>query len=171
MAHEKVKDHACEICGKSFGIKTHLENHIKTVHERIKDFKCELCHKAFASKANLDTHLKTVHNGLKNFGPFSCLISHCPFQGASTAQALSKHMKSHTNCEKCGKIFVGGNAKRDLKNHMKCHDKNQIPSPKEKAKNKCNICNMEFEYKSYLERHMVNCLKKQKIRENLKLQI
>ena len=54
-------------CLKSFGQKSHLEIHKKTVHEIIKDYKCVSCEKTFGQKGDLDAHLKLVHEKIQAY--------------------------------------------------------------------------------------------------------
>ena len=74
-------------------------------------------------------------------------------------------MKSHHDCKRCGKIFTGFNAKRSLTNHMKTHEIKPVAivTTKQKIKPKCDLCGQEFAYKSYLDKHYVNCVKKHNI--------
>lgn len=80
---------------------------------------------------------------------------------------LTLHMKSHYQCDKCDAKFSGPNSSRDFKRHVKKHDepKTAKPTPQKKprksrAKPKltpdliCHLCEKQFEFKSYLERHM-----------------
>ena len=70
-------------------------------------------------------------------------------------------MKTHRKCDTCGKKFDGAGSKKNLENHMKTHD--------QKVKDHtCDICGESFQFKSYLEKHYINCQKKDKVRKNLK---
>jgi uncharacterized Zn-finger protein len=59
--HEKLKEHQCNICQKSFGLKGSLSKHIEVVHERKKPFKCNLCRKMFGQKKGLRRHTDNLH--------------------------------------------------------------------------------------------------------------
>ena len=140
-----MKDFTCDICAKSFRTKTHLQRHIKTVHENsTKDFKCESCKKSFVRQDLLKCHVKIVHekpNLVATTALVKCTRENCDFEGSATG--LSKHLKKHNDCEKCGKNFSGSQAKRNLKNHMKTHEPK--PAPKPKKVHTCDICKRDFE--------------------------
>uniref|UniRef100_A0A7M5V206 C2H2-type domain-containing protein n=1 Tax=Clytia hemisphaerica TaxID=252671 RepID=A0A7M5V206_9CNID len=51
----------CQECGKTFGQKTNLTSHQRTVHHGIKAFECQECAKCFGQKTHLTFHQKTVH--------------------------------------------------------------------------------------------------------------
>ena len=63
-AHEKIKEHNCSICLKSFGLAQSLKRHIEIVHEKMKNHFCQVCQKGFGSKENLNIHVKTVHENI-----------------------------------------------------------------------------------------------------------
>ena len=46
----------CEVCGKSFGNKSHLNRHKMQVHTQQQGtvYKCEFCEKTFMQKCNLE---------------------------------------------------------------------------------------------------------------------
>ena len=74
--HEKIRNHKCDQCNKTFALKCNLNKHIKNVHENVKDHKCDICNEIYKSKRNLRYHVETIHEGKKR------------------------------PCEKCGKLYT-----------------------------------------------------------------
>ena len=89
-------------------------------------------------------HMETNKNILKCSKP-SC------YYDMKTKRGLTKHVKSHKDCMECGKNFIGHNAARDLKNHIKLHLK---------PKTICDFCGKDYKFSSLLVRHIKTCLKK-----------
>jgi len=54
------KNHICKYCGKAFGRKQYLENHVR-LHTGEEPFKCELCERRFKSQQHKHWHLKNHH--------------------------------------------------------------------------------------------------------------
>jgi len=151
--HIKSKKYACETCGKAFETVANLNFHIQSVHEGIKEFKCDYCQKAFAKKSNLDRHLKLVHENSKPKLEI-CPEIDCDFTG--TKGALANHIKCHRMCDTCGKRFNGSRSKRDLESHRKTHT---IKPKPEKKLPQCELCGKTYEFQSYLDKHLINCVK------------
>ena len=103
--HEGVKEHKCDHCGKTFGVRHNLKKHIESSHEgpsiafvntENPDFKksknnrkrseqCEFCTKSFSRSHDLKRHIKSVHEGIRNYK--------CEFcdKSFSHAQSLDRH--------------------------------------------------------------------------------
>ena len=60
-----IRNFECQICNKSFGLKSDLNRHVKTVHENIKPFLFLICNESFRQKYNLPKHFKIVHENKK----------------------------------------------------------------------------------------------------------
>ena len=56
-----IRNFECQICNKSFGLKSDLNRHVKTVHENIKPFLFLICNESFRQKYNLPKHFKIFH--------------------------------------------------------------------------------------------------------------
>uniref|UniRef100_A0ABD2WJF2 C2H2-type domain-containing protein n=1 Tax=Trichogramma kaykai TaxID=54128 RepID=A0ABD2WJF2_9HYME len=55
----------CDVCGKSFRCKSHLQRHIDSVHRKIRHA-CDICQKTFSNKSNIKTHIDSMHNGISH---------------------------------------------------------------------------------------------------------
>ena len=62
MAHSKVKDFICNICGLGFAEAFRLRRHIRTTHDGIRPFPCEVCSYRASSITNLNLHRYKMHN-------------------------------------------------------------------------------------------------------------
>ena len=78
----------------------------------------------------------------------------CSFE-ATTKFCLDKHVNGHNDCEQCGKVFVGGNGKRDLANHLKTH---QVKI--KDTKSVCEFCDKDYKTAWKLKRHQITCKQK-----------
>ncbi|XP_042373023.1 zinc finger protein 572-like [Plectropomus leopardus] len=97
------KPFSCSECGKRFGRKKNLHEHVKT-HTGEKPFSCSECGKRFFRKTSLQQHMRT-HTGER---PFSCTQCGKSF---SDSGHLKKHMRIHTgekpySCSVCKKSFT-----------------------------------------------------------------
>ena len=63
--HEKIKNHKCRLCNKSFGHKWILEGHLQTVHGKRRDFSCDVCSKKLVSNFILKRHIQIFHTNIK----------------------------------------------------------------------------------------------------------
>ena len=59
--HEEKKPYKCDICDKSFPLKSVLQTHIGSVHKKKNPFKCEICDYRCSQKGDLKKHMKTIH--------------------------------------------------------------------------------------------------------------
>ncbi|XP_037827407.1 oocyte zinc finger protein XlCOF15-like [Lucilia sericata] len=106
----------CDQCGKKFGKKTILHQHIQRMHAKRK-YKCEFCSKLFATKSEHNFH-SMVHTAEK---PHVCEFCGKSFR---VKTQLGYHITAiHTKvrafkCNMCPKDFL---KKRDLTDHVKSH--------------------------------------------------
>ncbi|XP_061385113.1 zinc finger and SCAN domain-containing protein 12-like [Danaus plexippus] len=103
----------CNICDKSFILKSKLTSHIKKVHLMERNHICSECGQGFFIKQSLDEHM-IKHNGER---VFKCTVCHKAYARKKT---LREHMRIHNNdrrfkCGVCGLAFV---QKCSLKSHM-----------------------------------------------------
>ena len=64
IAHEnqKIHDHKCDTCRKSFSLAWNLKTHINSVHNYQRDHKWDSCAKSFSRGGDLKKHINVVHN-------------------------------------------------------------------------------------------------------------
>lgn len=110
-----IKYFVCDLCGKRFASKRHLDQHVDT-HSAIRRFACGLCDKKFYTQCVLKAHQKT-HAGKK---PHACDICGKCFARNSI---LVRHARTHSGerpfkCEQCGARFPRHDV---LKYHQKTH--------------------------------------------------
>lgn len=103
----------CNICDKSFILKSKLTSHIKKVHLMERNHICPECGQGFFIKQSLDEHM-VKHNGER---VFKCTFCHKAYARKKT---LREHLRIHNNdrrfkCGVCGLAFV---QKCSLKSHM-----------------------------------------------------
>ena len=60
--HEGIKPHhKCDLCSKTFGCISLLNDHIRCAHHGIKDWQCDTCGKEFTKISHLKRHKLNVH--------------------------------------------------------------------------------------------------------------
>jgi len=143
----KPKKWACEVCGRGFNHRGHLNQHRQMHQER--RFKCNFqdCGKMFCRNSHLMRHEKS-HSKTKKF-PFVCDVEGCNF-GSELREYVQKHkMRVHDNfgrykCRLCDRRFA---KKRKVKEHSKAHtgiDPYDCPS-----------CDMKFPTHRGVRRHFI----------------
>ncbi|KAM3957675.1 uncharacterized protein ACR2FA_008388 [Aphomia sociella] len=103
----------CNICDKSFILKSKLTSHIKKVHLMERNHICAECGQGFFIKQSLDEHM-VKHNGER---VYKCMVCHKAYARKKT---LREHMRIHNNDRrfKCGVCELAFVQKCSLKSHM-----------------------------------------------------
>ncbi|XP_068625832.1 zinc finger imprinted 3-like [Battus philenor] len=103
----------CNICDKSFILKSKLTSHIKKVHLMERNHICEECGQGFFIKQSLDEHM-VKHKGER---VFKCTVCNKAYARKKT---LREHMRIHNNDRrfKCGVCSMAFVQKCSLKGHM-----------------------------------------------------
>lgn len=121
---KKRVNFCCDQCGKEFGQRNLLCNHIlkhipKELRER--NFKCQFCPKAYHTKSILDFHVQHIHPADGQQTVWKCDCG----KTFSNKKFLQLHKyKTHNRdaikriCEHCGKVFGDGTK---LKEHIRIH--------------------------------------------------
>uniref|UniRef100_A0A8C9XYE6 C2H2-type domain-containing protein n=1 Tax=Sander lucioperca TaxID=283035 RepID=A0A8C9XYE6_SANLU len=136
----RKKPFSCSECGKSFGFKSHLEDHMVT-HTGEKPFSCSECGRRFNRESHLKNHIR-IHTGEK---PFSC--SECD-RAFTERGHLKRHMMTHTgekpfSCSVCNTSFTRSGS---LRSHM-------AVVHTEERRFSCSVCNKRFAWRSDVKRH------------------
>lgn len=147
-AHEGG-DFQCDVCLKTFKLKSSLERHKKVIHEEGDTHSCPECGARCPDKGTLARHMYT-HTGLK---PYTCDRCNRQF---SRKYHLERHVvqtgcdgtpKPAHPCQVCGKMF---SRKDNLREHLRAH----AGQVKRKKKFACEFCNKEFHGTSLLQVHL-----------------
>ncbi|XP_054629647.1 zinc finger protein 3 homolog [Dunckerocampus dactyliophorus] len=107
------KPFICNICGKGFGFKRYLAQHMIT-HSTEKPYACSRCRKTFRRQQALQIHMR-CHTGEKPYFCKTCGKRFCQ------SSALRVHLRVHTgekpyHCSMCGTEF---RSLPVLRNHIK----------------------------------------------------
>lgn len=134
----------CDVCGKSFRSKGHLNRHCLT-HFGAKPYLCENCGAGFNQRSSLKTHT-LIH---KKVTPFTCKWCGQQFRHKQTLlnHVMSIHgyvneMDNLYECDKCKKKFIN---KAKLRRHYRSHS-GEKPF-------KCNVCDKTFSQNVNLKTH------------------
>ncbi|XP_059222715.1 uncharacterized protein LOC106084568 isoform X1 [Stomoxys calcitrans] len=87
----KERTHHCKICGKSYKLRSTLDNHHKVVHLGLKkppEIKCQICDKTFIAAMHLREHMNS-HTKER-----TAVCQHCPKTYLYYTD-LIRHMKKH----------------------------------------------------------------------------
>lgn len=88
--HQFGSKFLCQLCGKSFNLKAHLDAHVLGVHGEEQNpenvLRCDLCWQKFRYKANVSRHMKAHHLGVK---------LECPQEGCSEKFTTRYSLKFH----------------------------------------------------------------------------
>ncbi|XP_045915689.1 zinc finger protein 234-like isoform X2 [Micropterus dolomieu] len=162
------KPFSCSDCGKTFGRKTHLREHLRC-HTGEKPFSCSICKKCFSWRRHLKRHMR-IHTGEKRLScsvcdkmfnwPYQLRIHQCvaessqlhqrqtrPQAGSNsptTSLDVGSSTKKTFSCSWCGKKFGYNDS---LLRHIRCHTGEKPFS--------CSVCGRQFGEKGNLRQHMV----------------
>lgn len=106
FSHEKVFEHFCDQCDKSYSAKAYLDRHLKTHTTQ----HCAQCDLTFANKQLLDEHVASQHSSTDNEKTLKCHVCEKVFARTSRYR---KHLTIHETvdpndvytCEKCVMVF------------------------------------------------------------------
>lgn len=160
IKHTRARTHDCEICGKRFVHKSHLDMHIVR-HTELRPYVCNVCGKMFKANSNLKKHCRTHTETEDVLKPFVCK----PCGKRFTSECvMRRHLLIHTNlkpykCNTCGKCF---NYSGNLKKHMERHERvdSRLNNPRRKKIRviskpyPCDKCEKRFKSKCDLQRHL-----------------
>ena len=136
-----VKNHMCDLCGKSFKWRRLLLMHLQ-MHSGNKPCICEACGKSFARKDLLALHKKS-HTDVKCY---SCNVCNKSF---TLRNYLTRHLQIHNTekklykCEHCGRTFTRTD---NLKTHLRLHSGDKPY--------KCETCGKSYTQAVSLAQHM-----------------
>jgi KRAB domain-containing zinc finger protein len=141
---KKHRLHACDYCGKKFGMLNKLQRHLRR-HTGERPYKCEHCSKCFSRSDNLQTHVMRMHGIISE--PVRCDMCDKKF---NSTESLSEHYRIHTGekpypCKICDKSFMWISG---LKKHMQTHS-DELPFG-------CKCCSERFEHNDDLSHHMIS---------------
>lgn len=143
-AHHEIGTYICEICGRGFMGKSHVESHVKNVHSG-STYPCKDCSEIFATKSSLQTHNDKVHNTIKLKCPLCPEILGSKYLKTRHLALLHDVQAVKFVCDACGLIFL-------CKSKLISHVRNVHLKEKRFT---CEICGFKVFNQYYLKRHLV----------------
>eukprot|EP00090_Calanus_glacialis_P040080 TRINITY_DN69855_c0_g1_i1.p1 TRINITY_DN69855_c0_g1~~TRINITY_DN69855_c0_g1_i1.p1 ORF type:complete len:331 (-),score=80.68 TRINITY_DN69855_c0_g1_i1:43-930(-) len=138
IVHDKIRDHVCPLCQKTFQTRTHLRNHVTKVHLGLKD-ECPICGKHVQ---DLKNHQNFVHNKVANFPCDQC-DRKCITSTALKLHVSSVHLGEKVECPVCGEKIC--------KAYLNGHIRRQHQA---REKFECELCGKPYTCRSYLAKHI-----------------
>lgn len=139
-----VNDFNCEKCGRRFGKKATLSQHLKTCGVDERPFVCPTCGKAFKTDLGVNQHIKITHMHSND-------VIKCEYCGKTykTKQSYEKHYNAEhegfrISCDLCGNKFK---CKAHLMSHKKTVHSDEKPFP-------CTFCSYATKTSQSLHSHM-----------------
>lgn len=167
FSHERIFEHFCDKCDKSFSSKFRLELHIR-VHHTKRTIRCPSCDKSFVDKSMLDEHISSKHSTRSQMDKsFTCTVCQKVYNRSSR---LKKHMTSHEKpqksnvltCEKCLMAFANIEEIDDHFNRIHDEDDVQISKKEMLYVVCCEYCENAFIDFKKLADHKQNHLNDEK---------
>ena len=146
--HEKRRDYPCNICGKFLSSKDHVKKHIKDIHEKVK-IKCDICGKDFSHRHYLKTHISSVHEGLKKHNCETC------GQNFKFKYTLKRHIKNvHGALESDNSLQcdICGKISKDKEAYWNHKYKHNLKNASQNIP--CDHCDQIFSHRNLLNDHI-----------------
>ena len=172
----------CTLCPKSFGRKSHRNEHIKAVHFKVKPHGCKVCSKSFFRRRELKRHITDVHLKDKNAKQWENYVEQLETRkeliedplsighpdnskeqiGTSKSKCEAKDLGQDysdpifavtMNSHNCNFCTYKTKKRANLRRHLKIHTGEGPDGDKRKTEN-CHLCNYKTVRVADLKRHL-----------------
>ncbi|CAG0883486.1 unnamed protein product [Cyprideis torosa] len=149
--HLGIKPFECDVCGKRFTEASDFGEH-KLIHDPIKTVGCPYCDKFFQSNIRRNEHIRKKHSEVK---PYHC--PRCPEKFSDLRSEANHRMDVHGEknliheCWKCGKTYAFLRQDSLKRHEMRVHSEDVLKDAP--AVLKCPHCPKAFVKQSSLKRH------------------